>query len=111
LHYDDVGHAALCEPNYTPINPKTGEVEIDKAVATNEKFMTSLAWWSWLVEKGILQDGAFIQPAPHILFVHGDKGVDWLRKRVDKLRKLPAFAAVFVCLSVECLCVCVCVCV
>jgi malate dehydrogenase (quinone) len=103
----------LCEPNYTPANPKTGEVEIDKAVAVNQKFMTSLAFWSWLVEKGILQDGAFIQPAPHILFVHGQKGVDWLRERVEKLTKLPAFAAVRACCVSVSVCVCAraCVCV
>lgn len=92
-HNAGTGHAALCEPNYTPMNKKTGEVEIDKAVATNQKFMISLAFWSWLVEMGILPDGTFIQPAPHILFVHDEAGRDWLRKRVEKLKKLPAFAA------------------
>ena len=92
-HNAGTGHAALCEPNYTPLNKKTGEVEIDKAVATNQKFMISLAFWSWLVEMGIIPDGAFIQPAPHILFVHDEDGRNWLRKRVEKLTKLPAFAA------------------
>ena len=38
-HNAGTGHAALCEPNYTPKNKKTGEVEIDKAVAVNQKFM------------------------------------------------------------------------
>lgn len=88
-HNAGTGHAALCEPNYTPMNAKTGEVEVDKAVATNQKFMTSLAFWSWLVDKGILPDGTFIQPAPHILFVYGEAGRDWLRKRVEKLQKVP----------------------
>jgi len=92
-HNAGTGHAALCEPNYTPLNKATGEVEIIKAVEVNQKFMTSLAFWSWLVEKGILPDGTFIQPAPHILFVHGESGVSWLKKRVEKLTKLPAFAA------------------
>lgn len=35
-HNAGTGHAALCEPNYTPMNAQ-GEVEIDKAVATNQK--------------------------------------------------------------------------
>lgn len=91
-HNAGTGHAALCEPNYTPMN-KEGEVEIDKAVATNQKFMISLAFWSWLVDMGILPDGSFIQPAPHILFVHDEAGKNWLKKRVEKLTKLPAFAA------------------
>jgi malate dehydrogenase (quinone) len=68
-------------------------VEIDKAVATNNKFMTSLAFWSFLVEKSILPDATFIQPAPHILFVHGEEKREWLKRRVEKLSKLPAFAA------------------
>ena len=64
-HNAGTGHAALCEPNYTPLNPQTGQVEISKAVAVNAKFLISLQWWSWLVEKGVLPDGSFIQPAPH----------------------------------------------
>merc|ERR1719356_303119 len=39
------GHAALCEPNYTPMNKSTGEVEIDKAVGINQQFLVSLQWW------------------------------------------------------------------
>ena len=92
-HNAGTGHAALCEANYTPANPKTGEVDISKAKAVNGKFNVSLSFWSWLVEKGLLPDGSFIQPAPHILFVHGATGVAWLRQRVEKLKKLPSFAA------------------
>merc|ERR1719487_192066 len=33
------GHAALCEPNYTPLIKETGEVDIEKAVAVNSKFL------------------------------------------------------------------------
>ena len=91
-HNAGTGHAALCEANYTPVNPKTGEVDITKAKAVNAKFNLSLSFWSWLVEKGLLPDGAFIQPAPHILFTHGDAGVAWLKERVAKLRQLPSFA-------------------
>jgi malate dehydrogenase (quinone) len=42
---------------------------------------------------GILPDGSFIQPAPHILFVHDEDGKSWLKERVAKLKDLPAFAA------------------
>ena len=91
-HNAGTGHAALCEANYTPTDPRTGEVDIRKARAVNEKFMVSLSWWSWLVEKGLLPDGSFIQAAPHILFAHGEDGVSWLKQRVEKLRKLPSFA-------------------
>ena len=94
-HNAGTGHAALCEPNYTPWAKGSSETEIDitKAVKTNEKFMTSLAFWSFLVEKHILPDANFIQPAPHITFVHGDGHKKWLKARVAALTKLPAFAA------------------
>ena len=92
-HNAGTGHAALCEANYTPVNPQTGEVDISKARMVNQKFNVSLSFWSWLVEKGLLPDGSFIQPAPHILFTHGADGAAWLRERVDKLKKLPSFAA------------------
>ena len=92
-HNAGTGHAALCEANYTPVNPATGEVDISKAVTVNQKFNVSLSFWSWLVDKGLLPDGSFIQPAPHILFTHGADGVSWLRQRVEKLKHLPSFAA------------------
>jgi len=87
------GHAALCEPNYTPMDPITKEVDISKAVAINNKFLVGMQWWAWLVEKGVMPDASFIQPAPHISFVHGEKNVEWLRKRFEKLKPLPSFAA------------------
>lgn len=92
-HNAGTGHAALCEPNYTPIDPKTGDVDISKAIAVNSKFLVSLQWWTWLVEKGVLPDASFIQPAPHITFAHGEDSVAWLKRRVEKLSKLPSFAA------------------
>lgn len=92
-HNAGTGHAALCEPNYTVLDEKTGEMNIDKAVATNAKFLISLQWWTWLVEVGVLPDASFIQPVPHITFAHGDDGVSWLKKRVAALAKLPSFAA------------------
>ena len=53
------GHAALCEPNYTPYkDEETKEVDISKAVAVNRKFLMGLQWWTWLVEHGVLADAA-----------------------------------------------------
>lgn len=87
------GHAALCEPNYTPMDPVTGEVDVSKAIDINSRFLIGLQWWTWMVQKGVLPDANFIQPAPHITFVHGEKNVDWLRKRYEKLKTIPSFAA------------------
>ena len=66
---------------------------LTKAVATNAKFLISLQWWTWLVETGILPDSNFIQPVPHITFASGSSDVEWLKKRVQALTKLPSFAA------------------
>ena len=41
-HNAGTGHAALCEANYTPIDRQTGEVDISKARAVNQKFNVSL---------------------------------------------------------------------
>ena len=42
---------------------------------------------------GILPDSNFIQPVPHITFASGESDVEWLKKRVAALTKLPSFAA------------------
>ena len=52
-HNAGTGHAALCEPNYSPMQ-QNGEVDVSKAIAVNGKFLMSVQWWTWLVEKGVL---------------------------------------------------------
>lgn len=64
-----------------------GEVDVSSAVAINQKFLVGVQWWCWLAEKGILPDTAFIQPANHCTFVHGDDNIHWLKKRVEALKK------------------------
>ena len=68
------GHSALCELNYTPEGPD-GKINIDKAIAINEKFQVSRQWWAWLVTQGLLPQDTrtFINTTPHMTFVHGDK--------------------------------------
>ncbi|XXQ68516.1 malate dehydrogenase (quinone) [Neisseriaceae bacterium B1] len=85
------GHAALCELNYTPENPD-GSVEINRAVAINEKFKLSLQFWSYLVNQGkISAPEEFITQLPHISFVQGEKDVQFLRNRYAALADHPLF--------------------
>nr|WP_040510581.1 malate dehydrogenase (quinone) [Gordonia soli] len=85
------GHSALCELNYTP-KTADGDVNIDKAITINEQFQVSRQFWAHSVDKGILDDPSeFINPIPHVSFTHGDAGVDYLRKRYDKLSRETLF--------------------
>ncbi|HEY5793129.1 MAG TPA: FAD-dependent oxidoreductase, partial [Chthoniobacterales bacterium] len=86
------GHAALCELNYTPEKPD-GSIPIDKAAEINEAFEISKQFWAYLVRKGALANPAeFINQVPHLSFVHGEKNVDFLKRRHAALRGHPFFA-------------------
>ncbi|WP_374947791.1 malate:quinone oxidoreductase [Agreia sp.] len=88
------GHAALCELNYMPERPD-GTVEASKAIAINEQFQMSRQFWSYLVEHGDIPDpSTFINTAPHMTFVRGEKNVEYLRKRYDVLRNEPLFEGI-----------------
>ncbi|MDL9944765.1 malate dehydrogenase (quinone) [Gordonia sp. ABSL11-1] len=79
------GHSALCELNYTP-KTADGDVNIDKAININEQFQVSRQFWANSVDNGILGDPSeFINPIPHVSFTHGADGVDYLRKRHERL--------------------------
>ncbi|WP_305094705.1 malate dehydrogenase (quinone) [Prescottella sp. R16] len=78
------GHSALCELNYTPASGSG--VDITKAVNVNEQFQVSRQFWSYAVDNGILTDPSeFINPIPHVSFVHGADNVKYLRARYDAL--------------------------
>ena len=92
LNNAGTGHAANCEPNYTPAAPD-GSVPTAKALAINNAFELSLQFWSSLVEAGELQDpGGFIRPVPHLSFVWGEDNVAFLRRRHQALTASPQFA-------------------
>ena len=75
------GHAGYCELNYTPENAD-GSIEINRALAINASFETSLQFWSYLVEQKILPSPkSFINATPHLSFVWGEADVEFLRKR------------------------------
>ncbi|MFD4292779.1 malate dehydrogenase (quinone) [Rhodococcus sp. NPDC058505] len=86
------GHSALCELNYTPAT-KDGSVDITKAVNVNEQFQVSRQFWAYAIENGILTEPKeFVNPIPHVSFVHGAENVKYLRARYDALAGHPLFA-------------------
>jgi malate dehydrogenase (quinone) len=87
------GHSALCELNYTPQNPD-GSIDISKAVRINEQFQVTRQFWAYAVENGILTDRSFLNPIPHVSFVHGAQRVDFLRRRQLALAGNPLFAGI-----------------
>ena len=86
------GHSALCELNYTPESPD-GTIEIAKAINVNEQFQVTRQFWAYAHEHGILTDvRSFLNPVPHVSYVHGAENVDYLRRRRDTLVRNPLFA-------------------
>lgn len=87
------GHAALCELNYMPDSKDGSLPDATKAIAINEQFQISRAFWAYCVENGILADPAsFIRTTPHMTFVRGEKDVDYLKRRHLALKDQPLFA-------------------
>ncbi|RJO74796.1 malate dehydrogenase (quinone) [Nocardia panacis] len=85
------GHSALCELNYSP-QQADGSVDITKAVDINERFQVSRQFWAYAVQNGVLADPSrFINPIPHVSFVHGAEDVSYLRKRYEALSRHPLF--------------------
>ena len=87
------GHSALCELNYTPQNAD-GSIDITKAVNVNEQFQVTRQFWTYAHENGILPDVRnFLNPIPHVSFVHGADHIDYLRRRHDTMVRNPLFAS------------------
>ncbi|WP_349408972.1 malate:quinone oxidoreductase [Pseudalkalibacillus sp. SCS-8] len=85
------GHAALCELNYTNEKPD-GSIDTAKAVKVNEQFQVSRQFWSYLVNKKLIEKPQeFIMPLPHMSLVHGEKNVDFLKRRFKALSDIPLF--------------------
>lgn len=85
------GHSALAEMNYTP-EKEDGSIDISKAVEINESFQISRQFWSYQVQKGVLQNPrSFINATPHMSFIWGDDNVEFLRKRYKALQQSTLF--------------------
>ncbi|MGB4136199.1 MAG: malate dehydrogenase (quinone) [Microbacterium sp.] len=89
------GHAALCELNYMPQSKDGAPLDPAKAVSINEQFQQSRQFWSSLIARGVLDEpSTFINSAPHMTFVRGEKDVAYLRERYEVLREQPLFAGI-----------------
>ncbi|WP_067729537.1 malate:quinone oxidoreductase [Oceanobacillus damuensis] len=85
------GHSALCELNYTSENPD-GTVDIGKAVNINEQFQLSRQFWSYLVNRKLIDNPqGFIRALPHMSMVQGEANVNFLKNRFKALSKNPLF--------------------
>src|SRR5699024_8271462 len=85
------GHSALCELNYTP-EQSDGSIDTTKALKINEQFQVSKQFWSYLVNRGLIEDSRdFIVSLPHMSLVHGEDNVSFLRKRFESLTNNPLF--------------------
>nr|WP_296773977.1 malate dehydrogenase (quinone) [Rhodococcus sp. (in: high G+C Gram-positive bacteria)] len=76
------GHAGLCELNYMP---DPGDPARTHEIAA--QFQLSLEFWSAL---GVTEP---MTPAPHMDVVFGDKDIEYLRGRWERLRVSPAFSS------------------
>ena len=76
------GHAGICELSYTPFRNSDGSVNVEKAISIFEQFEQTRLFWSHAVASGkIGHPKEFINPVPHLSFVHGQEQVDFLRSR------------------------------
>lgn len=81
------GHAGICELSYTPHREADGTVNVNKAVEIFEQFEHSKQFWAYALEQGMVENPKeFINPVPHLSFVHGGEMVDYLKARYDGLK-------------------------
>jgi malate dehydrogenase (quinone) len=76
------GHAGICELSYTPHQNADGTVNVAKAIEIFEQFEYSRQFWSYAVAQGMAGNPKeFINPVPHLSFVHGAAQVAFLKAR------------------------------
>jgi malate dehydrogenase (quinone) len=87
------GHAGICELSYTPHREADGSVNVSKAIQIFEQFEHSKQFWSYAVASGMAENPReFINPVPHLSFVHGQDQVDYLKARHTGLANHHFFA-------------------
>ncbi|MGB6220260.1 malate dehydrogenase (quinone) [Haloferula sp.] len=76
------GHAGICELSYTPHREPDGSVDVSNVVNIFEQFEKSRQFWGYAVSEGMIdKPKEFINPVPHLSFVHGQEQVDFLKAR------------------------------
>lgn len=76
------GHAGICELSYTPKQEADGSVNVQKVIDIFAQYEQSLQFWGYAVATGMVENPKeFINPVPHLSFVHGQKMVNFLKAR------------------------------
>jgi malate dehydrogenase (quinone) len=76
------GHAGICELSYTPNRKADGSVDVSKAIEIFAQFELTRQFWAYAVAQGLIEKPRdFINPVPHLSFVHGAEQVDFLKSR------------------------------
>lgn len=76
------GHAGICELSYTPKREADGSVDPSNVIKIFEQFEYSRQFWGYAVAEGMVdQPQEFINPVPHLSFVHGAEQVEFLKER------------------------------
>jgi malate dehydrogenase (quinone) len=89
------GHAGICELSYTPKREPDGTVDVRKVIEIFEQFEHSKQFWSYAVASGMVDNPReFINPVPHLSFVHGKEMVDFLRARHRGMAAHPFFEGI-----------------
>ena len=87
------GHAGICELSYTPKREADGTVNVQKVIEIFEQFEHSKQFWSYAVANGMAERPKdFINPVPHLSFVHGEEQVDFLKARYEGMSAHHFFA-------------------
>ncbi|GAA5508171.1 malate dehydrogenase (quinone) [Novipirellula caenicola] len=87
------GHAGICELSYTPDRNPDGSVDVSNAISIFEQFEQSRQFWGHAVAEGMIDSPhEFINPVPHISFVHGQEQVDFLKARYEAMSSHHFFA-------------------
>ncbi|WP_372717370.1 malate dehydrogenase (quinone) [Novipirellula sp.] len=87
------GHAGICELSYTPNRSADGSVDVSNAITIFEQFEQSRQFWAYAVSEGMIDTPPdFINPVPHVSFVHGQSQVDFLRARFEAMSSHHFFA-------------------
>lgn len=86
------GHSAFCELNYTP-RKASGKIDLTKAEKIVEQFEISKQFWSFLVDKGYVDNPQeFIRSCPHMSLVFGEDDASFLKDRFDAMKQNHLFS-------------------
>ncbi len=85
------GHSAFCELNYTT-EKVDGTIDFSKAINIAEQFELSKQFWSFLIEKKIINNpSSFINSVAHYSLVQTTSDIAFLQKRYKALSSQPLF--------------------